>query len=170
MRSWLDRLKKWIFFLYSVQRLSEAFLIPKTIQQDIIIILYIPVRQPSRSTTTRTELWNTEHYTITVPNKWQWYYRKSRHRTTRSQLQNTVSYTKVCLLHVSDNNITVSYTRQLTVLTRSTNNCCSTLSDSPCTAEDVILIGYEHIAVRKTRQFHELVWCFYVIWVFIYWM
>ena len=125
------------------------------------------VRQPSRSTT-RTELWNTECYTISVPNKWQWYYRKWRHPTTRPQLQNTLIHTTVYLLLVSDNVITVSYTRQLTILTRSTNNYFSTRSENPCAAEHAIFINYEHTTVRINRQFHELAWCFYVISVFIY--
>ena len=62
----------------------------------------------------------------------------------------------VYLLQVSDNDIIVSYTRQLTVLTRSTNNYYSTRSDNPCVAEDVILIGYEQSTARITPQFHEL--------------
>ena len=73
-----------------------------------------------------------------------------------------------CSTYVSDNDIILSYTRQLTVLTRSTNNYYSTRSDNPCVAEDVISIDYEHSTARITRQFHELAWCVYVIWAFIY--
>ena len=61
-----------------------------------------------------------------------------------------------CSTYVSDNDITVSYTRQLTVLTVCINNYCSTRSDNPCVAEDVILIDYEQSTVRITWQFHEL--------------